>query len=145
MSNASHLLHGVLMAPVTVLFGAAVSFALLVALNLAATAAGWYLLLARGLRLRPGRGDRRRRLRRLRAGHDLAVQQPPAHDRAVAGAADRLVRDPADPGHAPRRADRASPRRSAWPCWSCAQVLLGEEVLFLTALTAGALRARRTR
>lgn len=51
MSNASHILHGVIMAPVTVLFGAAVSFALLVALNLAATAAGWYLLLARGLRL----------------------------------------------------------------------------------------------
>jgi hypothetical protein len=54
MSNASHILHGVLMAPVTVMFGAAVSFALLVALNLAATAAGWYLLFARGLRLHRG-------------------------------------------------------------------------------------------
>jgi hypothetical protein len=54
MSNASHILHGVLMAPVTVTFGAAVSFALLVALNLAATAAGWYLLFARGLRLHRG-------------------------------------------------------------------------------------------
>jgi hypothetical protein len=49
MSNASHILHGVLMAPVTVLFGAPVSFALLTAGNLAATAAGWYLLLARTL------------------------------------------------------------------------------------------------
>ncbi len=54
MSNASHILHGVIMAPVTVLLGAAVSFALLVALNLAATAAGWYLLLARGLGLNRG-------------------------------------------------------------------------------------------
>jgi hypothetical protein len=50
MSNASHILHGILLAPVTVLFGASVSFALLVPLNLAATASGWYLLFARGLR-----------------------------------------------------------------------------------------------
>jgi hypothetical protein len=54
MSNASHILHGMIMAPVTVMFGAPVSFALLVALNLSATAAGWYLLLVRGLGL--GRG-----------------------------------------------------------------------------------------
>ena len=54
MSNASHIGHGVIMAPVTVLFGAAVSFALLVALNLAATAAGWYVLLARTLKLHRG-------------------------------------------------------------------------------------------
>jgi hypothetical protein len=54
MSNASHILHGILMAPVTALFGASVSFALLVPLNLAATAAGWYLLFARGLA--PGSG-----------------------------------------------------------------------------------------
>jgi hypothetical protein len=51
MSNASHILHGVIMAPVTLLFGVPVSFALLVAVNLAATAAGWYLLFSRGLRL----------------------------------------------------------------------------------------------
>ena len=49
MSNASHILHGVLMAPVTAVFGAAVSFAVLVALNLAATGAAWYLLFARTL------------------------------------------------------------------------------------------------
>jgi hypothetical protein len=54
MSNASHILHGVIMAPITAWFGPAVSFALLVAVNLAATASGWYLLLARGLCL--GRG-----------------------------------------------------------------------------------------
>src|SRR5262249_38245886 len=52
MSNASHILHGIIMAPVTAAFGAPVSFALLVALNLAATAAGWYLLLRRSLGLR---------------------------------------------------------------------------------------------
>jgi hypothetical protein len=51
MSNASHILHGVLMAPVTVLFGASVSFAILTVVNLAATAAGWYLLLSRTLGL----------------------------------------------------------------------------------------------
>jgi hypothetical protein len=52
MSNASHILQGIVLAPVTALFGAAVSFALLVALNLAATSAGWYLLFRRCLRLR---------------------------------------------------------------------------------------------
>jgi hypothetical protein len=54
MTNASHLLHGVIMAPVTVLFGAPVSFALLAALNLSATAAGWYLLMVRTLRWNRG-------------------------------------------------------------------------------------------
>jgi hypothetical protein len=54
MTNASHILHGVLMAPVTTVFGPAVSFAILIAVNLAATAGGWYLLLARGLRLHRG-------------------------------------------------------------------------------------------
>jgi hypothetical protein len=54
MSNASHITHGVLMAPVTVLFGAAASFAVLAVVNLAATAAGWYLLLARTLNLSRG-------------------------------------------------------------------------------------------
>ncbi|GAA1746210.1 hypothetical protein [Luedemannella helvata] len=49
MSNASHILHGILIAPVTVLFGAAVSFAVLVALNLSLTAIGWYLLFVRTL------------------------------------------------------------------------------------------------
>jgi hypothetical protein len=54
MNNASHITHGVLMAPVTLLFGAPVSFALLLAGNLAATALGWYLLFARTLGLRRG-------------------------------------------------------------------------------------------
>ena len=54
MSNASHITHGVLFAPVTVIFGVATTFAVLTVVNLAATATGWYLLLARGLGLNRG-------------------------------------------------------------------------------------------
>jgi hypothetical protein len=50
MANASHLLHGVLMAPITLAFGAPVSFAILLTGNLVATATGWYLLFSRTLR-----------------------------------------------------------------------------------------------
>jgi hypothetical protein len=49
MSNASIILQGIVLAPVTVTFGAPTSFAVLIVANLAATAAGWYLLFARGL------------------------------------------------------------------------------------------------
>jgi len=45
MVNATIIVIGVLFAPVTTLFGAPVSFALLTAGNLAATAVAWYLLL----------------------------------------------------------------------------------------------------
>jgi hypothetical protein len=54
MSNASDIFYGVTMAPLTALFGPAVTFTLLMALNLAGTATGWYLLLARTLKLRRG-------------------------------------------------------------------------------------------
>lgn len=47
LANASVILLGLLLGPVTLAFGAPVSFALATALNLAATAGGWYLLLAR--------------------------------------------------------------------------------------------------
>ncbi|HKT03657.1 MAG TPA: hypothetical protein VJT31_29365 [Rugosimonospora sp.] len=50
MCNASLLGLGVLLAPVTLAFGAPVSFAVIVTGNVAATGAGWYLLLARSLR-----------------------------------------------------------------------------------------------
>ncbi|MGH3738375.1 MAG: hypothetical protein ACRDT6_22630 [Micromonosporaceae bacterium] len=49
MANASLLLYGILLAPVTALFGAPVSFVLLVTLALAGTASAWYLLLCRRL------------------------------------------------------------------------------------------------
>lgn len=51
MSNASMLTLGVLLAPITFAFGAPVSFAVGLPANLAATAIGWYLLLARYLKL----------------------------------------------------------------------------------------------
>jgi hypothetical protein len=51
LSNASLILLGVLLAPITLAAGAAVSFAIAVGVNLAATATGWYLLLARTLHL----------------------------------------------------------------------------------------------
>src|SRR5262249_24744655 len=133
MSNASHLLHGVIMAPVTVLFGAPVSFALLVALNLAGTAEGWYLLFARGLRLRRGAA--------LVCG-------------VFAGLAAGMISQSNSHLHMPAqwlvpliiwfviRMARATNRRTivtsgVWlGLLAFAQLMLGEEVLFLTALTA---------
>lgn len=52
MCNASLIALGILMAPVTLAFGAPVSFAVVMAANLAATGIGWYLLFTRTLRLR---------------------------------------------------------------------------------------------
>ncbi|MEU0554678.1 hypothetical protein [Dactylosporangium sp. NPDC006015] len=49
LANASLIGMGLLMAPVTLAFGAPVTFSLLVAGNLAATGIGWYLLFARTL------------------------------------------------------------------------------------------------
>ncbi|WP_203925220.1 hypothetical protein [Virgisporangium ochraceum] len=49
LANASVILLGLMLGPVTLAFGAPVSFALAIGLNLAVTASGWYLLLARAL------------------------------------------------------------------------------------------------
>jgi hypothetical protein len=51
MSNAAHILHGILLAPVIATAGVATAFALCVGLNLAATAIGWYFLFARVLKV----------------------------------------------------------------------------------------------
>jgi hypothetical protein len=51
LSNASLIALGVIMAPVTLAFGAPVSFAFIMTANLAATGIGWYLVLARTLGL----------------------------------------------------------------------------------------------
>ena len=59
MVNATIIVLGVLFAPVTTLAGAPVSFALLTAGNLAATAIAWYLLLRHTLRREPVRRGRR--------------------------------------------------------------------------------------
>ena len=132
MSNASHILHGVIMAPVTVLFGAAVTFTVLVALNLAATAAGWYLLLARGLRLN--------RAAALPAGAFAGfapgmISQSNSHLHMTA---QWLV--PVMVWCVIRLTRVRAPRSVALTGVSLgllisAQVLLGEEVLYLTALT----------
>ncbi len=134
MSNASHILHGVIMAPVTATLGVAVSFALLVALNLAATAAGWYLLLARGLRLHRGAA--------IIGG-------------AFAGFAPGMISQSNSHLHMTAqwlvppivwcviKLTRVSTGRStvltagALAALVCAQLMLGEEVLFLAALTVG--------
>jgi hypothetical protein len=134
MSNASHLLHGVIMAPVTVLFGAPVSFTALVTLNLAGTAAAWYLLFARTLGLR-------------RAGAFIGG--------AFAGFAPGMISQ--SNSHLHITAQWLVPvmvycviRLTRVRSWRAvigtgvglgvlifAQVLLGEEVLFLTVLTLG--------
>lgn len=49
MANASHIGHAVLLAPITWIWGAPVTFAVALAGNLAATAFGWYLLFSREL------------------------------------------------------------------------------------------------
>ena len=52
LCNASLILLGALLAPVTLAFGAPVSFAVVMAANLAATGTGWYLLFTRTLKIR---------------------------------------------------------------------------------------------
>ena len=67
----------------------------------------------------PARRRARRRAVRVRARHGLADQQPPAHDRPVAGAGDRLAGGPAAAGRRPGardpRRDRPDPTRRAGP------------------------------
>lgn len=134
MSNASHILHGVIMAPVTAVLGVAASFALLVALNLAATAAGWYLLLARGLGLH-------------RAAAIIGG--------AFAGFAPGMISQSNSHLHMTAqwlvppivwcviKLTRASTGRrtvltaGALAALVCAQLMLGEEVLYLAAITLG--------
>ncbi len=132
MSNASHIVHGVLMSPVTAIFGVAVSFALLVALNLAATAAGWHLLLARTLgmnRVAAGVGG-------LFAGFAPGmISQSNSHLHMTA---QWLV--PAIVWAVVRLAHAETVRTTLTSAMLLAglvsvQLLLGEEVLFLTALT----------
>ena len=109
-------LHGVLLAPVTLAFGAPVTFAVLVAGNLAAT--GDRLVPA----VRPDpaacTGPARWSAARSPRFAPGMVSQSNAHlhmTAAVAGAADRLVRDPARPGQTRGawrdRPDRAAARR----------------------------------
>ena len=97
LCNASLIGMGLLLAPVTLAFGAPVTFSVLVAGNLAATGDRVVPAVRQDPRRAPGRRADRRGVRRLRAGHGVAVQRAPAHDGGVAGAADRLVRGPPRP------------------------------------------------
>ncbi|NED55492.1 hypothetical protein G3I24_31970 [Micromonospora aurantiaca] len=141
MANTSVVALGVLLGPVTLAFGAPVTFALLVAANTAGTALAWYLLFVRVLRAR-----------RLAAALGAAlcgfgpgmVSQSNGHLHMTAQwlvpvlvwLVVRLLRA-ADPAGRPDGPDR---RRAATSAAGLAavvtvQVFVGEEVLFLAALT----------
>jgi hypothetical protein len=136
LSNASMLALGVLLTPVTLAFGAPVSFAVAVAGNLAATGIGWYLLFSRTLRLR-----------RVAAATGAAfcayapgmIAQSNAHLHmtaqwlvpAMVWAVVRLARS------SPTRPVRIALTGLSLGALICVQLFLGEEVLLLTAATLG--------
>ena len=149
MVNATIIVLGVLFAPVTAARSARRSRS---RCSPPATSPrpriAWYLLLRRGLGAHRFAAGVARRVLRLRAGHGLAGQQPPAHDRPVARAGDGVVRDPDGPGRRPRPARgrrRAPPAGSSWPrCCSrllvVLQVFIGEEVALPRRGDAGAVQ-----
>ncbi|KKK06669.1 hypothetical protein [Micromonospora sp. HK10] len=141
LANTTVIALGVLFAPVTLAFGAPVSFALLTAGNLAGTALAWYLLFSRTLRVH-----------RLAAGLGAGlcgfgpgmVSQSNAHLHMTAQwlipvivwLVARMLRA-ADPAAGPDGPDRRRLATSAVGLAAAvtAQVFIGEEVLFLTAVT----------
>ncbi|MEH0819009.1 MULTISPECIES: hypothetical protein [unclassified Micromonospora] len=142
MTNTTVIALGVLCAPVTLLFGAPVTFALLAGVNLAGTAVAWYLLFTRTLRAR-------RLAAALGAGlcgfGPGMVSQSNSHLHMTAQwlvpvivwLVVRLLRA-ADPGVA--SLDRPDRRRLVTSAVGLAaavtvQIFVGEEVLFLTAVT----------
>ncbi|MFI5833716.1 hypothetical protein ACIA5A_08565 [Micromonospora sp. NPDC051300] len=141
MANTSVLALGVPLAPVTWAFGAPVTFALLVAGNLAGTAVAWYLLFARTLcahRLAAGLGAA------LCGFGPGMVSQSNGHLHmtaqwlvpALVWLVVRLLRA-ADPDGRPDGPDRPRMASStvALALTVSVGVFVGEEVLFLTALT----------
>lgn len=141
LSNATTITLGVLLGPVTIAFGAPVTFAVALAGNLAAAAIGWYLLLSRGLGLH-----------RAAAAVGAAVcgfapamvSQSNSHLHmtaqwlvpAIVWYVVRMARaaDPDGP-YGERAPARLLSSALALAALVVAQVFLGEEVLFLTALT----------
>ncbi|MEV4757448.1 hypothetical protein AB0J86_20350 [Micromonospora sp. NPDC049559] len=139
MANTTVIALGALFAPVTLIFGAATTFALLAAGNLAGTAIAWYLLYTRTVGAR-----------RLAAGLGAAfcgfapgmVSQTNSHLHMTAQwlvpvmiwLVVRMLRaaDPASPGPHLRRLVTSS---LGLALTVAVQVFVGEEVLFLTALT----------
>jgi hypothetical protein len=139
LSNASMLVLGVLLTPVTLAFGAPVSFAVAVTGNLAATGIAWYLLFARTLRLH-------------RAGAAVGaaftayapgmIAQSNAHPHMtsqwlvplIVWCVIRLARTPADLPAA-NWVRRVLGTGVLLGAVVAVQLFLGEEVLFLTAVT----------
>ncbi|MDT5036963.1 MAG: hypothetical protein QOE03_2148, partial [Micromonosporaceae bacterium] len=136
LSNASMLTLGALLTPVTLAFGAPVSFAVAVAGNLAATGIAWYLLFSRTLRLR-----------RVGAATGAAfcayapgmIAQSNAHLHVTAQWLIPVI------VWAVVRLARGEPTRPvpivltglSLGVLICVQLFLGEEVLLLTAMTLG--------
>ncbi|MGC5018465.1 hypothetical protein [Micromonospora sp. DT47] len=142
MTNTTVIALGVLFAPVTLLFGAPVTFALLAGANLAGTAIAWYLLLNRTLHAR-------RLAAALGAGlcgfgpGMLSQSNSHLHMTAqwlvpvIVWLVVRLLRA-ADPGPATTgRPDRRRITTSAAGLAAAVtvQAFVGEEVLFLSAVT----------
>nr|WP_240956188.1 hypothetical protein [Micromonospora sp. HNM0581] len=148
MANTSVIALGLLFAPVTLLFGAPVTFALLVTVNLAGTATAWYLLFSRTTRVHRGAAMLGGALCGFAPGmvsqsnshlHMTAQWLPPV----IVWLVVRLLRA-ADPtairsrsGDTPAGPDRRRLTTSAMGIAAAVsvQVFIGEEVLFLTALT----------
>ncbi|MGN9774246.1 hypothetical protein ACTMS0_00480 [Micromonospora sp. H33] len=163
MTNTTVIALGVLLSPVTLLLGAPVTFALLAAANLAGTATAWYLLYTRTLRARPaaaavgaalcgfGPGIMSQAnshlhmtaqwlvpvivwlvVRLLRAVDPGPARYPAATDPAATGPAAPDAAGPSVAGPDRRRVVTSAVGLAAVVS---VQVFIGEEVLFLTALT----------
>lgn len=145
LANATIIVPGAVLAPITLLFGTGTSFALLVAGNLAATAISWYLLYARAL-------GAHRVAAAIGAGFcgfaPGMISQSNSHPHmtaqwlvpAIVWGVLRLVQA-ADPRHGdgPAAARRLVVAAVALATLVTVQVFVGEEVLFLTAVTLGLL------
>ncbi|MFI7023335.1 hypothetical protein ACIBMZ_11540 [Micromonospora sp. NPDC049900] len=140
MANTSVIALGLLFAPVTLAFGAPVTFALLAAANLAATATAWYLLYARMLRVH--------RLAAVLGGASCGfgpgmVSQTNSHLHmtaqwllpVVVWLVVRLLRAAEAAGRAGPDRRRLVTSAVGLAAVVCAQVFVGEEVLFLAAVT----------
>ncbi|MBQ1074579.1 hypothetical protein KBX06_15590 [Micromonospora sp. C31] len=140
MTNTTVIALGVLLAPVTLLLGAPVTFALLALANLAGTAIAWYLLFTRVLRARPVAAALGAALCGFGPG---MVSQTNSHLHMTAQwlvpvivwLVVRLLRaaDPGTAGGPDRR--RVVSSAVGLAAAVTAQVFVGEEVLFLCAVT----------
>lgn len=142
MCNTSIVLLGMLFAPVTVLFGAPVSFALVMTLNFAATGFAWYLLMSRSLGLHRAAAATGGAVAAFAPG---MVSHGNAHPNLTAQwlipvivwCVLRLARtgwSDLPPGRWTRRVAGTGLLLAAV---ICAQLFIGEEVLFLAAVALG--------